>query len=104
MADLFDGYSLGEQWDEMFGGVSEPRAAYAGLFASLQPMAGDELAADRHHPEQRGRRRGLDRPGVAAHATPEQEQHSPARDGVRTGGHVPAPALAPDQELLRRTS
>lgn len=33
-----------------------------------------------------------------------QEQHSPARDGVRTGGHVPAPALAPDQELLRRTS
>src|SRR5688500_691424 len=45
MADLFDGYSLGEQWDEMFGGVSEPRAAYAGLFASLQPMAGDELAA-----------------------------------------------------------
>ncbi|HZB20157.1 MAG TPA: circularly permuted type 2 ATP-grasp protein, partial [Blastococcus sp.] len=45
MADLFDGYSLGEQWDEMFGGVSEPRAAYAGLYASLQPMAGDELAA-----------------------------------------------------------
>src|SRR5215218_9790205 len=45
MADLFDGYSLGEQWDEMFGGAGEPRAAYAGLYASLQPMAGDELAA-----------------------------------------------------------
>ena len=45
MADLFDGYSLGEQWDEMFGGASQPRAAYAGLFASLQPMAGEELAA-----------------------------------------------------------
>ena len=45
MADLFDGYPLGEVWDEMFGGAAEPRAAYAGLFASLQPMAGEELAA-----------------------------------------------------------
>src|SRR5918999_964 len=45
MADLFDGYALGEQWDEMFGGPSLPRAAYAGLFAALQPMAGEELAA-----------------------------------------------------------
>ncbi len=35
MADLFDGYRLGEHWDEMFGGPAEPRAAYAGLFAAL---------------------------------------------------------------------
>ena len=27
MADLFDGYALGGQWDEMFGGPSLPRAA-----------------------------------------------------------------------------
>src|SRR6201747_2450600 len=45
MADLFDGYPLGEVWDEMFSGRTEPRAAYAGLFSSLQPMAGEELAA-----------------------------------------------------------
>jgi uncharacterized circularly permuted ATP-grasp superfamily protein len=45
MADLFDGYPLGAQWDEMFGGPALPRAAYAGLFAALQPMAVDELAA-----------------------------------------------------------
>src|SRR5438270_11120332 len=45
MADLFDGYPLGELWDEMFGGPVQPRAAYSGLFSSLQPMAGDELAA-----------------------------------------------------------
>jgi uncharacterized circularly permuted ATP-grasp superfamily protein len=44
-ADLFDGYPLGEQWDEMFGGPAQPRAAYQGLFGSLQPMAGEELAA-----------------------------------------------------------
>jgi hypothetical protein len=34
MGDLFDGYPLGEVWDEMFGGAAPPRAAYAGLFAS----------------------------------------------------------------------
>lgn len=45
MADLFDGYPLGEQWDEMFGGPAQPRAAYLGLYGSLQPMAADELAA-----------------------------------------------------------
>jgi uncharacterized circularly permuted ATP-grasp superfamily protein len=45
MADLFDGYSLGEQWDEMFGEVGRARPAYAGLFASMQPIDGDELAA-----------------------------------------------------------
>ena len=45
MADLFDGYLLGQQWDEMFGAVSDPRPAYAGLFASLQPIDGEELAA-----------------------------------------------------------
>jgi uncharacterized circularly permuted ATP-grasp superfamily protein len=45
MADLFDGYPLAETWDEMFGGPALPRAAYAGLFAALQPMAAEELAA-----------------------------------------------------------
>ena len=45
MADLFDGYLLGQQWDEMFGAVGDPRPAYAGLFASLQPIDGEELAA-----------------------------------------------------------
>lgn len=45
MADLFDGYPLGEQWDEMFGAPAQPRPPYAGLFGSLQPMSGEELAA-----------------------------------------------------------
>lgn len=45
MADLFDGYLLGQQWDEMFGAVGSPRPPYAGLFASLQPIDGEELAA-----------------------------------------------------------
>src|ERR671915_517939 len=45
MADLFDGYPLGEQWDEMFGESGRARPAYAGLFASMQPIDGDELAA-----------------------------------------------------------
>src|ERR1700712_3787942 len=45
MADLFDGYPLGEQWDEMFGAPLDARPAYAGLFPSLQPRAGEELAA-----------------------------------------------------------
>ncbi|WP_051683864.1 circularly permuted type 2 ATP-grasp protein [Blastococcus sp. URHD0036] len=45
MADLFDGYPLGQQWDEMFGSPGQPRSAYAGLFTSLQPMAGEELSA-----------------------------------------------------------
>ena len=41
MADLLDGYPLGEVWDEMFGAAAAPRVAYAGFFASLQPMAGE---------------------------------------------------------------
>ena len=45
MADLFDGYPLGEVWDEMFGESGRARPAYAGLFASLQPIDGEELAA-----------------------------------------------------------
>src|ERR671916_2271779 len=45
MADLFDGYPLGEQWDEMFGQVGQARPAYSGLFAALQPMAAEEMAA-----------------------------------------------------------
>ena len=45
MADLFDGYPLGEVWDEMFGEPGRARPAYAGLFASLQPIDGEELAA-----------------------------------------------------------
>ena len=45
MADLFDGYPLGVVWDEMFGESGRARPAYAGLFASMQPIDGDELAA-----------------------------------------------------------
>src|SRR3954454_6251272 len=45
MADLFDGYPLGEVWDEMFAAADDPRPAYAGLFASMQPIDGDELTA-----------------------------------------------------------
>jgi len=45
MADLFDGYPLGQQWDEMFAAPGQPRAPYTGLFSSLQPMSGEELAA-----------------------------------------------------------
>src|SRR5919199_636634 len=45
MADLFDGYLLGQQWDEMFAAPGQPRTPYTGLFSSLQPMSGEELAA-----------------------------------------------------------
>src|SRR3712207_1400696 len=45
MADLFDGYPLGDVWDEMFGAPGQPRRAYAGLFSSVQSVAGEELAA-----------------------------------------------------------
>src|SRR5215213_602830 len=44
MADLFDGYPLGEVWDEMFGEPGRARPAYAGLFASMQPIDGEEQA------------------------------------------------------------
>src|SRR3954454_20008387 len=45
MADLFDGYLLGQQWDEMFGESGRARSPYAGLFASLQPIDAEELGA-----------------------------------------------------------
>src|SRR3954453_13043453 len=45
MADLFDGYPLGQQWDEMFGEPGRARSPYAGLFASLQPIDAEELGA-----------------------------------------------------------
>jgi uncharacterized circularly permuted ATP-grasp superfamily protein len=45
MADLFDGYPLGQTWDEMFSAPGQPRSPYTGLFSSLQPMSGEELAA-----------------------------------------------------------
>jgi uncharacterized circularly permuted ATP-grasp superfamily protein len=45
MADLFDGYPLGQQWDEMFETPGRPRPPYTGLYSSLQPMSGEELAA-----------------------------------------------------------
>src|SRR4051794_7060496 len=44
MADLFDGYPLGEEWDEMFGEAGRARPAYARVFASLAPIDGGELA------------------------------------------------------------
>src|SRR3954449_11757488 len=36
---------LGQQWDEMFGEPGRARSPYAGLFASLQPIDGEELSA-----------------------------------------------------------
>src|SRR6478736_6722002 len=45
MADLFDGYPLGEVWDEMFAAAGNPRPAYSGLYAAVQPIDGEELAA-----------------------------------------------------------
>src|SRR3978361_2236135 len=45
MADLFHGYPLGRYWDEMFAAPGEARPPYTGLFGSLQPMSGEELAA-----------------------------------------------------------
>src|SRR4029079_19062796 len=45
MADLFDGYPLGDGWDEMFAGAGDPRPAYSGLYAAVQPIDGEELAA-----------------------------------------------------------
>src|SRR5437764_13049849 len=45
MADLFDGYPLGEVWDEMFAEAGNPRPAYSGLYAAVQPIDGEELAA-----------------------------------------------------------
>ena len=45
MADLFDGYPLGQQWDEMFGAPGQARSAYSGLYTSLPTIDGDELDA-----------------------------------------------------------
>ncbi|HEV7211802.1 MAG TPA: circularly permuted type 2 ATP-grasp protein, partial [Blastococcus sp.] len=45
MADLFDGYPLGQVWDEMFAEAGNPRPAYSGLYAAVQPIDGEELAA-----------------------------------------------------------
>src|SRR3954466_176562 len=45
MADLFDGYPRGGVWGRFVGGGRRARPAYAGLFASLQPIDGEELAA-----------------------------------------------------------
>jgi len=36
MADLFDGYPLGDVWDEMFADAGSPRPAYSGLYAAVQ--------------------------------------------------------------------
>ena len=44
MADLFDGYPLGSSGTRCSAG-RRSRPAYAGLFASLQPIDGEELAA-----------------------------------------------------------
>ncbi len=43
MADIFDGYQPAEAWDEMFSGPGQPRPAYDGLIAALQPMDPAEL-------------------------------------------------------------
>lgn len=43
MADVFDGYVLGEAWDEMFSGPGDPRAAYRAVHGTLEHFDPDEL-------------------------------------------------------------
>jgi uncharacterized circularly permuted ATP-grasp superfamily protein len=43
VADIFDGYQPAAAWDEMFAGPGQPRPAYDGLIAALQPMDPAEL-------------------------------------------------------------
>ncbi|HEU4421817.1 MAG TPA: circularly permuted type 2 ATP-grasp protein [Pilimelia sp.] len=43
MADLFEDYSLGPGWDEMFGEPGMPRPSYEALHATLQPLSSAEL-------------------------------------------------------------
>src|SRR3954462_3616895 len=45
MAGVFDGYPHWPQGDGMFGEPGRARSPYAGLFASLQPIDGEELSA-----------------------------------------------------------
>src|SRR3712207_8871088 len=72
MADLFDGYPLGQQWDEMFAAPAQPRSPYTGLFSSLQPMSGEELAARADVLSQTYRDAGV----TFAHAGEEQDRKS----------------------------
>src|SRR3954462_14343428 len=45
MAGVFDGYPHWPQGDGMFGESGRARSPYAGLFASMQPIDGEELSA-----------------------------------------------------------
>src|SRR3954462_3545067 len=86
MADLFDGYPLGEVWDEMFGEPGRARPAYAGLFASMQPIDGEELAARADLLSQTYRDAGV----TFAHAAEEQplplDIDAALQGGDRAGG------------------
>ena len=42
-APLFDDYSLGRAYDEMFGAAGQPRAHYAALFEQLGTLPATEL-------------------------------------------------------------
>lgn len=44
MGDLFDGYTAGPAWDEMFEAGGTPRAGYRALHGALQALSSDDLA------------------------------------------------------------
>src|SRR5438552_7918454 len=43
MADIFDSYTMARAWDEMFAAPGQPRPPYLSLFATLQPLSGNDL-------------------------------------------------------------
>src|SRR5256714_14690640 len=43
MADIFDSYTMAQAWDEMFAAPGQPRPPYLSLFATLQPLSGNDL-------------------------------------------------------------
>jgi uncharacterized circularly permuted ATP-grasp superfamily protein len=43
MADLFEGYPLGDGWDEMFTAEGEPRRAFEAVYEALRPLSGADL-------------------------------------------------------------
>ena len=79
MADIFDGYALGQAWDEMFAAPGKPRRPTTRWSRCCQPMDPSELRLPRrparaglHRPRRhlRLRRRGAAvpaRPGAAGH-------------------------------------
>jgi len=45
MADLFEDYTLGAAWDEMFASADEPRLSYRAVHDTLRPLSSTELRA-----------------------------------------------------------